>query len=264
MILLCVLQANVKEVCYFCTKFWDKIMKVKMETPVVPASNVTLACGCAFFDGITQEHVKMLNEYSNIMHLMKGEILFKEGEEPSGLYIITKGKIKVYRTGNEGKEQIVRLSNQGDLVGYRALIGEGDYKSAAATLEESHVCFIPKEIVQRVIENNILIYKRIIALLTDDLQFAEQKIKELAQKPVRERVADALLQLKDKYGYDKDGITINITMSREELANLVGTATETLIRILSDFKKDKIIDLDHRKIKIINLDQLERTAHLYD
>jgi CRP/FNR family transcriptional regulator, polysaccharide utilization system transcription regulator len=224
----------------------------------------TLSCNCTFFDGISQEHIQILNEYSNIVSLGKSEVLFKEGEVPSGLYIITKGKIKVYRTGTEGKEQIVRLSNQGDLVGYRALIGEGDYKSGAATLEESTVCFIPKEIVLRVMEGNVLIYKRIIALLTDDLQFAEQKIKELAQKPVRERVADALLQLKNKYGYDKDNITINISMSREELANLVGTATETLIRILSDFKKDKMIDLDHRKIKIMNLDQLERTAHLYD
>jgi CRP/FNR family transcriptional regulator, polysaccharide utilization system transcription regulator len=239
-------------------------MKVKSDNTTIPFSPATLACGCAFFDGISQEHIQLLNEYSNIMRFFKGEVLFKEGEEPSGLFIITKGKIKVYRTGNEGKEQIVRLSNQGDLVGYRALIGEGDYKSAAATLEESNVCFIPKEIVLRVVENNVLIYKRIIQLLSDDLQFAEQKIKELAQKPVRERVADALLQLKDKYGYDKDDITINITMSREELANLVGTATETLIRILSDFKKDKIIDLDHRKIKIMNLEQLERTAHLYD
>jgi CRP/FNR family transcriptional regulator len=232
---------------------------------VMPSNSpISLACNCAFFDGITDEHIQILNEYSNIVSLSKGEVLFKEGEVPTGLYIITKGKIKVYRTGTEGKEQIVRLSNQGDLVGYRALIGEGDYKSGAATLEESTVCFIPKEIVLRVMEGNVLIYKRIIALLTDDLQYAEQKIKELAQKPVRERVADALIQLKNKYGFDKDGITINISMSREELANLVGTATETLIRILSDFKKDKMIDLDHRKIKIMNNEQLERTAHLYD
>jgi CRP/FNR family transcriptional regulator, polysaccharide utilization system transcription regulator len=224
-----------------------------------------LICKCNFFDGISEEHSSLLNEYSNPMSLSKGEVLFKEGELPTGLYIIMKGKVKIYRTGSEGKEQIVRLSNQGDLVGYRSLIGSNEaYKSGAATLEESTVCFIPKEIVQRVVEGNILIYKRIIQLLSDDLQYAEQKIKELAQKPVRERVADALIQLKNKYGYDKDGITINISMSREELANLVGTATETLIRILSDFKKDKMIDLDHRKIKIMNNEQLERTAHLYD
>ncbi len=227
-------------------------------------STIQLECGCAFFEGIEPENIQLLNEYSNLTTLTKGEILFKEGEEPAGLYIITKGKIKIYRTGNEGKEQIVRLGNQGDLVGYRALVGITEYKSGAATLEECTVCFIPKEIVLRVIEGNVVMYKRIIQLLSDDLQYAEQKIKELAQKPVRERVADALLQLKNKYGYDKDEVTINISMSREELANLVGTATETLIRILSDFKKDKIIDLDHRKIKIKNLEQLERTAHLYD
>jgi CRP/FNR family transcriptional regulator, polysaccharide utilization system transcription regulator len=224
----------------------------------------TLIAANEFFDGISTEDIHLLNEYTNQLGLNKGEILFKEGEAPTGLYVITKGKIKVYRTGSEGKEQIVRLANKGDLVGYRALIGEDDYRNGAATLEEAVVCFIPKDIVTRVLEKNISMYKQMIALLTKDLRSAEQKIKELAQKPVRERVADALLQLKDKYGYEKDGNTINITMSREELANLVGTATETLIRILSDFKKDRIIDLDHRKIKVLQLEQLERTAHLYD
>jgi CRP/FNR family transcriptional regulator, polysaccharide utilization system transcription regulator len=238
----------------------------KAKTPEMMAvvENPTLVCNCPFFEGLTPEQTTLLNEYSNIITLSKSEVLFKEGEVPTGLYTILRGKIKVYRTGNEGKEQIVRLNNVGDIVGYRALIGHDDYKSGAATLEETQVCFIPKEIVLRVMEDNILIYKRIIQLLSDDLKYAEQKIKELAQKPVRERVADALLQLKNKYGYEKDGITINISMSREELANLVGTATETLIRILSDFKKDKMIDLDHRKIKVLMLENLERTAHLYD
>jgi CRP/FNR family transcriptional regulator, polysaccharide utilization system transcription regulator len=223
-----------------------------------------LICKCHFFRELSTENVILLNEYTNILNLSKSEILFKEGEAPQGLYTIQKGKIKVYRTGTEGKEQIVRLANVGDIVGYRALIGHGDYANGAAALEESTVCFIPKEIVSRVMEGNLLIHERIIQLLADDLKYAEQKIKELAQKPVRERVADALLQLQDKYGFEKDGITINITMSREELANLVGTATETLIRILSDFKKDKIIDLDHRKIKVMNGEALIRTAHLYD
>ncbi len=226
--------------------------------------NVELIAKCNFFSGLNAQQISLLNEYTNIQNLSKSEIVFKEGQSPEGLYIIQKGKIKIYRTGNEGKEQIVRLSNVGDIVGYRALIGHDDYASGAAALEESVVCFIPKDIVVQVMDGNLVIYERIIQLLADDLKYAEQKIKELAQKPVRERVADALLQLKDKYGFEKDSNTINITMSREELANLVGTATETLIRILSDFKKDKIIDLDHRKIKILNNEQLIRTAHLYD
>ncbi len=238
--------------------------KVKAPEMMATVDEPALICNCSFFQGLGAEHTNLLNEYSNVITLSKSEVLFKEGEAPTGLYSIMRGKVKVYRTGNEGKEQIVRLSNVGDLVGYRALIGHDDYKSGAATLEETQVCFIPKEIVLRVMDNNIVIYKRMIQLLSDDLKYAEQKIKELAQKPVRERVADALLQLKDKYGYEKDGITVNISMSREELANLVGTATETLIRILSDFKKDKMIDLDHRKIKVLQLEQLERTAHLYD
>ncbi len=236
----------------------------KEKTMLTNSTPQELICNCHFFKGLTADQVTMLNEFTNILNLSKGEVLFKEGEAPQGLYSIQKGKIKIYRTGNEGKEQIVRLANVQDIVGYRALIGHDDYANGAAALEESTVCFIPKEIVTKVMEGNLLIHERMIQLLADDLKYAEQKIKELAQKPVRERVADALLQLKEKYGFEKDGITINITMSREELANLVGTATETLIRILSDFKKDKIIDLDHRKIKVMNAEQLIRTAHLYD
>jgi CRP/FNR family transcriptional regulator, polysaccharide utilization system transcription regulator len=241
-------------------------MSTKPKAPETsnPTVMPELLCKSSFFEGLSAADINTLNEFTNVITLSKSEVLFKEGEVPTGLYNITKGKIKVYRTGNEGKEQIVRLSNQGDLVGYRALIGHDDYRNGAATLEETTVCFIPKDIVLRIMEDNSVIYKRIIQLLSDDLRYAEQKIKELAQKPVRERVADALLQLKDKYGFEKDGATINITMSREELANLVGTATETLIRILSDFKKDRMIDLDHRKIKVLNSEQLIRTAHLYD
>lgn len=227
-------------------------------------NSIKLTCDCAFFEGLDQADVLLLNEYSSLQTFSKGEVVFKEGDVPSGLYTILKGKVKIYRTGTEGKEQIVRLSNKGDLVGYRALIGEDEYRNGAACLEETQICFIPKDIVLRVVDQNIILLRRVMHLLTDDLRYAEQKIKELAQKPVRERVADALLQLKDKYGYEKDESTINISMSREELANLVGTATETLIRILSDFKKDRIIDLEHRKIKILSLTNLEKTAHLYD
>jgi CRP/FNR family transcriptional regulator len=238
--------------------------KLKYQEIPVEISSTKLACESNFFDGISPDEIRTLNEYSNLITMSKGEVIFKEGETPTGLYSIVKGKIKVYRTGAEGKEQIVRLSNKGDLVGYRAMIGDDEYRNGAACLEETRLCFIPKDIVMRVVDNNTILHKRIIHLLSEDLRFAEQKIKELAQKPVRERVADALLQLKDKYGYEKDESTINISMSREELANLVGTATETLIRILSDFKKDRIIDLEHRKIKILSLTNLEKTAHLYD
>jgi CRP/FNR family transcriptional regulator len=103
-----------------------------------------------------------------------------------------------------------------------------------------------------------------ISLLSNDLKNAESKISELAQKPVRERVAETLMVLKNKYGLEADGATLNVVLSREELANLVGTATESLIRILSDFKKEGIIELDQKKIRIVDFEHLYTTAHLYD
>ena len=101
-------------------------------------------------------------------------------------------------------------------------------------------------------------------LLTDDLKNAEIKISDLAQKPVRERVAETLLTLKKKYGVESDGVTLNVILSREELANLVGTATESLIRILSEFKKEGLLELEQKKIKIVDEEHLYATAHLYD
>jgi CRP/FNR family transcriptional regulator len=113
-------------------------------------------------------------------------------------------------------------------------------------------------------DRNISIYKKIIQLLAVDLKEAESKMSDLAQKPVRERAAETLLMLKHKYGVQEDGQTLNVTLSREEMANLVGTATESFIRILSDFKKDGMIEVDHKKIKIVNEEMLYMTAHLYD
>jgi CRP/FNR family transcriptional regulator len=180
------------------------------------------------------------------------------------LYCIKKGKVKIFRRGSEGKEQIVRLAADADVVGYRALLSEESYQCGATALEETTLCYVPRQALKQIMENNVNIYKKMISLLSNDLKNAESKISELAQKPVRERVAETLMVLKNKYGLEADGATLNVVLSREELANLVGTATESLIRILSDFKKEGIIELDQKKIRIVDFEHLYTTAHLYD
>jgi CRP/FNR family transcriptional regulator len=180
------------------------------------------------------------------------------------LYCVKKGKIKVFRRGSEGKEQIVRLAHDADVVGYRALVSNENYQCGAAALEETTLCYVPKRALDQLMGTNISIYKKMIGLLASDLKNAELKISDLAQKPVRERVAETLIMLKQKYGVDEDGFTLNVSLTREEMANLVGTATESLIRILSDFRKEGLIEIEHKKIKIIDFDHLYATAHLYD
>jgi len=221
-------------------------------------------CKISVFSDLKDEEFDFLNYEKSIVQLNKGQVLFLQDTKPHGLYCVKKGKIKVFRRGSEGKEQIVRLAHDADVVGYRALVSDENYQCGAAALEETTLCYVPKRALDQLMGTNISIYKKMISLLASDLKNAELKISDLAQKPVRERVAETLIMLKQKYGVDEDGYTLNVSLTREEMANLVGTATESLIRILSDFKKEGFIEIEHKKIKIIDFDHLYATAHLYD
>ncbi|MBN9299516.1 MAG: Crp/Fnr family transcriptional regulator [Filimonas sp.] len=201
---------------------------------------------------------KILNQYK------KGQVLFNEGASPFGVYCISSGKVKLSHLGDDGKEQIVRLLRDGDLLGYRALLSGERYTASAVALEDTHVCFIPKELFIRVLKSDANLSFEMMKLLSNDLHKAELKITHLAQKPVRERLAETLLFIKETYGYEGDGITLNVRLSRDEIANLVGTATESIIRLLSEFKKDGMLELDGKKIKITNAKDLLRAANLQD
>ena len=193
----------------------------------------------------------------------KGESIFKEGSYAAGVYCINSGKIKLSMMGDEGKEQIVRMAKPGDIIGYKALLSGDRYSATAAALEDCNVCFIPREIFLVILQKDAALSFEMMKVLSNELRQAEEKITHLAQKPVRERVAETILFLKETYGLDADNV-VNVSLTREEIANLVGTATETAIRLLSEFNKDNIIELIGKKIKIINQQKLTKTANLYD
>ncbi len=193
----------------------------------------------------------------------KGESIFREGSYASGVYCINAGKIKLAMMGSEGKEQIVRMAKPGDIIGYKALLSGDRYSATATAIEDCNICFIPREIFLVILQKDASLSFEMMKLLSNELKHAEEKITHLAQKPVRERVAETILFLKETYGIDKDN-QINILLTREEIANLVGTATETAIRLLSEFNKEHIIELSGKKIKILDTDKLVRTANLYD
>lgn len=194
----------------------------------------------------------------------KGEYIFKEGTRPYGVFCVNIGKIKLSKLGDDGKEQIIRLVKLGDPLGYRALLSGDLYNSSAIALEDSGVCFIPKELFLGILQKDSSLSLEMMKLLSDDLRKAELQITHLAQKPVRERVAEALLFIKETYGLEKDDQTIAVQITREDLANIVGTATETAIRLLSEMNRDKIINLEGKRIKILNMQKLIRTANLSD
>lgn len=211
-----------------------------------------------------EEHLSAINAKKDCNHYKKGQVLFGEGSYPFGVFCINSGKIKLSHIGDDGKEQIVRLLRGGDVLGYRALLSGDRYGAAAIALEDTTCCFIPKELFMNILKNDASLSFEIMKLLSDELHKAEQKITHLAQKPVRERLAETLLFIKETYGFEQDAITLAVRLSREEIANLVGTATESVIRLLSDFKKSGMIDLEGKNIRLLDIPSLLKTANLQD
>jgi len=217
----------------------------------------------SIFRELGKNDIEKLNSNMNCNFYKKGQVIFFEGNYPDGLFCIRDGKVKVFKMGSTGKEQIIRFAKNGDALGYRALLVGETYSASASALEDSHICFIRKETVFELFKSNNNFSYSMLKLLSRDLEDVENKMVKLAQKPVRDRLAEALLILKETYGSDKFGY-INISLSREDFASIVGTATETVIRLLAEFKKDNFISTKGKKIKIIDLEGLIKISKLND
>jgi CRP/FNR family transcriptional regulator len=219
--------------------------------------------GECLFSNLENCHLEKISDAKNINYYKKGSVIFHENNYPLGLYGIYKGKAKLYKTSEMGKEHILKLAKEGDTLGYRALISSEKYEVSAMAIEDCHVCFVPKNLFLETLKVSPKLTDKVMELLTGDLRVAEEKISDLAQKTVKERVAETILLLKDFYGLEEDEKTISVNLSREDLANLVGTATETLIRSLSEFKKNQVIELKGKKIVIQNMSLLNKIANSY-
>jgi CRP/FNR family transcriptional regulator, polysaccharide utilization system transcription regulator len=231
------------------------------------AHSICQACESRFnsvFGKTRKEYLDEINIQKVCNVYKKGQTIFHEGAHPFGIYCVNSGKIKLSHLGDDGKEQIIRLLKEGDITGYRALLSGDRYGASAIALEDTHICFIPKELFIQILKNDAGLAFELMKLLSDELHRAETQLTHLAQKPVRERLAETLLFIKETYGYEADGVTLNIRFSREEIANLVGTATESTIRLLSEFKRDGMVELEGKKIKILRPRDLIRTANLQD
>ena len=178
-----------------------------------------------------------------------------EGNYPRGIYFVAKGKVKTFKTHEQGKEFITGLYKEGDFFGFLSLLEEGKYTDSAAALEDSELCLIPKEDFFSLIYKNAEVSRKFIKMLSDNLQEKEDQLIKLAYNSVRKRVAEALITLHNRY--KKDGeIQFSMNISREDLANLAGTATETTIRTLSDFKDEGLVDIKGGTITMMNYDKL--------
>ncbi|HTB05838.1 MAG TPA: response regulator [Bacteroidia bacterium] len=182
----------------------------------------------------------------------KKETLYREGDTPNAVYFVNKGKIKTWKINNEGKEFITGLFGPGEFFGYVAMLEGAPYSDSATTLEDSELVLIPQSDFQSLIYSSNDVSARFIKMLANNINEKEERLLGLAYNSVRARVAEALLQLNKK---GEQGATISI--SRDDLAGIVGTSTESLIRTLSDFKQDKLIETDGRGIKVLNANKLE-------
>ena len=186
----------------------------------------------------------------------KGEVVFKIGSLAHGLFFIKSGKVKVFKYGGDGKEQIISIAGKGRFLGYKDLLADRRYTSGARVIEDSVLIFIPKRDFLRLIKSDEA-SDYFTSLLCQDLIDVENKMISMAHKPVRGRLAESLLSL--NVTYKENGIEL----TREELANLVGTAKETVSRLLSEFKSDRLIQIDGRSIEVLNPRGLDRILGLY-
>ncbi|WP_209331602.1 Crp/Fnr family transcriptional regulator [Lunatimonas salinarum] len=218
----------------------------------------------SMFAGLSDEHLCSLSDAKNFISHKKGQILYYEGTKPLGVFCVNNGVVKIFKTASNGKEQIIRLAQKGDFVGYTSLIGEDMYSTTATIVEDAQICFVPKETFLNVLSEDVEFHRRITQALCRDLGVMEGRLTDATQKTIRERLAMTLLKLGDSYGVDgAESQRIDIVLTREEIAGLVGTATETVIRLLSEFKKDELIDFQGKKIIILDKKGLARLSDFY-
>jgi DNA-binding response OmpR family regulator len=207
-----------------------------------------------FLSDIKNAGAQNLSDNYEIESYHKKQNLYTEGKRPRLLFYLIKGKVKVYKTNEDGKEYISDLFNAGDFIGYNALIQEVNYEDSAMVLEDAEVLQISREDFFNMIHTDMNIASAFIRIMSNNVKEKEERLLNLAYASLRKRIAKALLEIQSKFGQENTDEFISI--SREDIARYVGTATESLIRTLSDFKSEKLIEINGTKIFIKNSDKL--------
>jgi CRP-like cAMP-binding protein len=208
---------------------------------------------------LNKEELIKLSECKTSYTLKKGDSIFEEGENVNGIYCVKDGVCKLSKLSANGKDQIVKLVKPGELLGQRSMISEEPTNLSATALEDMEICFIPKSEVLGLFERNNQFSMNLMKSICGDLKESDDHMVSVSQKTVKERLAETLVSLEANFGKNDDG-SLHIQLSREELAGMIGTATESCIRLLSDFKKLGLIDLIGKKIVILDISKLKRIS----
>lgn len=212
------------------------------------------------FSELSREQIASLRLQEIDNSYKKGEVLFSEGSYPKALYVVYKGIVKIHKYGINGKEQITRLASAGDLIGYRSLLNNESYTASATAIEETKLFKIPSEAFFNLLKENPDFSMKVIQMLANDLRQSEKQVVNMAQKSVREKIAEALLLLSNKFGVNENTNALNSILTRKEIGDIAGVTTESAIRTISDFNKEEIIGIEGKRIFIKDLTKLEREA----
>lgn len=205
---------------------------------------------------LTKEELYRVSHRKTIKTVKKGEPLFDEGEHINGMFCIKSGVCKVSKISDNGREQIINLVKRGDFIGERSLMNDEVANLKATALNDMEICFIPRDEVVKGLNSNRSFSMSILKEMANSLKKTDNTIVQMAQKTVKQRLAHTLLYLDESFGVKENG-AINIQLTREDIANIIGTATESAIRLLSEFKKKNLISLNGKEIVITDKDSLK-------
>lgn len=208
---------------------------------------------------LNKEELLRMAECKSSYEVKKGDPLFEEGEMLNGIYCVKDGVAKMSKLSANGKDQIVKLVKKGELLGQRSLISEEAANLSAVAIEDMQVCFIPKAEVLKFFNENNQFSLNMMKSVCSDLREADDHMVDMAQKTVKQRLAHTLLHLEKDFGNNEDG-SLKIQLSREEIAGMIGTATESCIRLLSEFNKEGLIELSGKKIILVNKNMLQKMS----
>lgn len=215
----------------------------------------------SIFKNLSNSELEELISEKNCNLYKKGQTIYTESSRARGFYFVQSGIIKIFKTGIEGKEQIIRFAKAGDIIGYRSVLSGENLCTSAKVNEDATLCFITSNSLFSLLKMNAQFAIDLLKLVSNELGEANVFITEIAQKSVKERLAETIIYLNNNFGIDEENF-LKISITREELANIIGTATESAIRLLSELKNENLIEIKGRKIKLLNILSLQKIANI--
>jgi CRP-like cAMP-binding protein len=239
--------------------FIDKVTCYTMQYSN-PYIEICLEGSASVFKGLSPAEKELIDQHHHYVVYKKGDLAIKEGDKARGVICLVSGKLKIFRVGVGGREQILKMVRPYGLIGYRVLFSESFQIVSVMAIEDSAICILDKNTLIKILRNNAEMSFKLMKAITEDLTFAYNRTVSLSQKHIRGRIAESLLILRDTYGLEADGKTLRVLLSREDIAHLSNMTTSNAIRTLSSMASEGLIELEGRKISIPDMSVIERIS----